>query len=632
MTSTHTVGPSAQTGTDLREIANRRRRDFLDFLVRSSSSALALAAAGSLAACGGGGDDGTAVSPTTPTAPATPDTAPAVFAFGVASDDPLADRVILWTHAKIPDSTADVALTWEVASDAGFTRPVRSGTVSALQSRSFTAKVDVTGLAPGASYFYRFRDATGASSTVGITRTLPAADADSVTFAVFSCALYSEGYFHAYADAAKSQALYALHLGDYIYEYGSDPRKYGNAAIPGNRVASPANDIVTMNDYRTRHALYKSDLDLQAAHARMPWITVWDDHEFANDAHAEGAQNHDPATQGDWATRKAIAARVYHEWMPIRSPDPDDLLRIHRRFDFGRLFTLHMLDTRIEGRDRGYDGFGDADGGTARYLAGLAPDADGRRPDAARRMMSSRQQDWLVAGMAASTAPWQLLGNQTVMARMWMPRSVLAAFAAAPASVPGAIAAYLGAKATRAAAGAGALTSAQAALLDATANPRLPYNLDAWDGYPAQREALLQAVRSLGRRLVTLSGDSHNAWFAQLTTLAGERVGVEFAGTAVTSSGFEAVGLGALAPSIDGSALTPQLGEAALGAGLGLIDDVAYCDTSRRGYLLMTVTPSAVRGAYVYVGSVKQPTYTATIGRTVTVAATAGGMAAPVLG
>ena len=626
MTNRH-IPPTPQTDTDPREVANRRRRDFLDFLVRSSSSAVALAAVGSLAACGGGGND-SAPAP----APAPPAATPAAFAFGVASGDPLTDRVILWTHAKVPDSTADVALTWDVANDAAFTSIVRSGTVTATADASFTAKVDVTGLTAGASYFYRFRDATGATSTIGTTRTLPAADVASVKFAVFSCTLYSEGYFHAYDAAAKSDAQYALHLGDYIYEYGSDPKKYGNSSIPGNRVTSPANDIVTMNDYRTRHALYKSDLNLQAAHARMPWITVWDDHETANNGYVNGAENHNPATQGDWVTRKNIAAKVYHEWMPIRTPDPANLLKIYRRFDFGNVFTLHMIDTRLEGRDRQYDNFGDADGGIARYLAGITPNANGIRPDASRQMMSAEQQNWLTSGMQASSATWQLLGNQTIMARMWLPGSVLSTVASNPAGTPAAITAFLTAKATRAAAGPGALTPTQTALLDPATNPRLPYNLDSWDGYPAQREAILQTVKTQGKRLVTLSGDSHNAWFTQLATLAGDKVGVEFAGTSVTSTGFESAGLGALASSIDGSALVPQLGNAAIGAGLGLIDDVRYCDTTRRGYLVMTVTPAQVKGEYVYVSSVKEPTYTATVGRTITVAATAGGTAVPVIG
>jgi len=591
------------------EVTSRR-----EFLLKTAA---AIAAGSSVAACGGGGDDDVTPAP------------PAQFTYGVASGDPLSDRVILWTYAKVADSNAAVPLTWQVATDSSFASIVSSGSVEALPANGFTAKVDATGLTAGASYFYRFRDAAGTPSTVGATRTLPAASVASVKFAVFSCSLYSEGYFNAYADAAKSDALYALHLGDYIYEYGSDTAKYGNKdAAALNRVATPANDIVSLADYRQRHAQYRSDADLQALHAKMPWITIWDDHEFANNAYKDGAENHNSATQGDWAVRKAAAAKAYHEWLPIRTADMANLLKIYRRFDFGKLLSLHMLDTRIEGRDRQYDNFGDSDGGITRYITGLTPVA-GVRPDASRRMISTAQQDWLTAGLSASTATWQFLGNQDIMARMWFPASVLskqaAAFASPPtatlADVAAAINDYLTAKATRAAAGAGALTSVQAALLNPKINPTLPYNLDAWDGYPTQRDAILTTVKSLNKNLVVLSGDSHNGWFTQLTTLAGVKAGVEFAGSSVSSTGFEAVGLGELASSLDGSALAPQLGTAAIGAGLGLVDDLGYVDTKRRGYLLMTVTAASVKGEYVFVNTVKSKTYTASIGKTITVTA-----------
>ena len=467
---------------------------------------------------------------------------------------------------------------------------------------------------------------------MGTTRTLPAADAASVKFAVFSCSLYSEGFFNSYADAARSDALYAVHLGDYIYEYGSDPAKYGNRdAVALGRVVVPTNDIVNLFDYRARYALYRSDVNLQALHARMPWITVWDDHEFTNDAYTNGAENHNPASQGDWNTRKAIAARVYHEWLPIRSPDPANLLKIYRRFDFGGLMTLHMLDTRVEGRDQQYDNFGDADGGYNRYIAGLTPNASGIRPDASRRMISAEQQNWLTTGIGASTASWQFLGNQDIMARMWMPASVLQASgpttgapptAASLNAVTTAISTFLTAKATRAAGGAAALTPAQAGLLNPSLNPRLPYNLDSWDGYPANRDAIFNTIKGLNKRLVVLSGDSHNAWFTNLTTLAGEKVGVEFATASVTAPGFESVGLGTFGPALDGSSLVPTVGQAAIGAGLGLIDDLNYSDTSRRGYLTMTVTADNIKGEYVFVSTVKSPNFTSAIGRTITVSRT----------
>lgn len=542
------------------------------------------------------------------------------FNFGVASGDPLADRVILWTHAKFAGLTDSVVLTYQVANDASFSTIVSTGTVTASDSTGYTAKVDATGLAAGREYYFRFISGKWISP-VGFTRTLPATTVTSVKFAVFSCTLYSAGYFNAYDAAVKSGAQYAVHLGDYIYEYGSDPAKFGNTdAVNLGRVTSPANEIVTLEDYRTRYALYRSDPNLKAIHAAMPWITVWDDHEFANNAWVDGAENHNPATQGSWSARKAIAARVYHEWMPIRAQDPANLLKIYRRFDFGNIFTLHMVDTRIEGRDKQYDAYGDADGGITRYATALTTGAD-----ATHRMMSTTQQTWLTSGMSASTATWQIMGNQDIMAKMWFPASILQAQATATVSptpanlqaVSTAISSFLTAKGTRAAYGQSALTPTQVALLDKTTNPRLPYNLDAWDGYPIQRENILQTVKAQSKKFVTLSGDSHNGWFTNLTTLAGEKVGVEFAGSSVTSPGFESAGLGGLASSLDGTAVVPG----GHGLGLGLVDDLNYVDTIRRGYLLMTATANSIKGEYVYVDTIKSTSYAATVGKTITVSA-----------
>ncbi len=570
------------------------------FLLQSAGTVAAVAASSSvLVACGGG--DGPA----------------AEFRYGVASGDPLADRVILWTHAKFSGSTESVPLTWQVSTDGNFGHIVASGSVQATADSGFTAKVDATGLTAGNTYYYRFRDAQGNASPTGATRTLPASNVSSVKFAVFSCTLYSAGFFNAYDAAAKSDAQYAVHLGDYIYEYGADPAKFGNAdAVALGRVTAPVQDIVSLEDYRTRYATYRADPSLQAAHAVMPWITVWDDHEFANNAWVDGADNHNSATQGAWATRKGNAARAYHEWMPIRTPDAANLLKIYRRFDFGNIFTLHMVDTRIEGRDKQYDGYGDADGGMNRYVAALTSGSD-----AAHRMMSVTQQSWLTNGTAASTATWQILGNQDIMARMWFPASVLQAQATAtvaptPANqqaVLSAISAFLTAKATPAA----ARTPTQAGLVSASTNPRLPYNLDAWDGYPVQRETILQTIRAQGKKLITLTGDSHNAWFANLTTLAGDKVGVEFAGSSVTSPGFESVGLGGLAGALDGTSVAPGM----QGTGLGLVDDLNYADSQRRGYLVITATAAAVKGEFVFVDAIKSRTYSASVGKTVTVAA-----------
>ena len=576
-----------------------------DFIIKMASVSSVVAAGSVLSACGGGSSNDPMLQ----------------FNYGVASGDPKTDRVILWTHARYVGSSDSVALTYQVATDVGFSTIVSTGTATASASSGYTAKADATGLTAGSTYYYRFV-AGRWNSPVGTTRTLPAADVTSVKFAVFSCSLYSAGYFNAYDSAVRSGAQYALHLGDYIYEYGSDPAKFGNGSAAAlGRVTAPDNEIVTLDDYRTRYAKYRSDPNLKTLHATMPWITVWDDHEFANNSWVDGAENHDSTKQGPWAARKAIAAQVYHEWMPIRVQDPANLLKIYRSFDFGTIFTLHMLDTRIEGRTKQYDAYGDADGGITRYVTALASGTDAQHP-----MISTTQQKWLTDGTLASKATWQIMGNQDIMARMWFPANVLqaqnTAFAAPTAAnqtaVVTAISTFLTAKATPSA----FRTPTQAALVSTTQNPRLPYNLDSWDGYPIQRETILQTIRGQGKKLVTLSGDSHNAWFTNLTTLDGSKAGVEFAGTSVTAPGFESVGLDALQSSLDGTALSPNPLAPTYGTGLGLIDDLNYVDAKRRGYLLMTATAASIKGEYVFVDTIVSTTYAASTGKTVTVSAT----------
>jgi len=572
------------------------------FLTRTGSLA-ALVGASSLSACGD--SSGSII--------------PSQFLYGVASGDPLANSVILWTHAKRPNTDSDVNLTWQLATDNGFTNIVKTGTVMASMAAGNTAKVDATGLTAGTVYYYRFMDETGATSPTGTTKTLPSASVTSVKFAVFSCTLYSAGFFNVYESALSSGAEFAIHLGDYIYEYGSDPAKFGNTdstttpagtAVSLGRVVSPSNDMVSLSDYRARFALYRLDPNLQALHAKMPWITVWDDHEFANNAYMTGAQNHDPATQGDWLTRKATAARAYHEWMPIRTPDASNLLKIFRKFDFGNLFSLHMIDTRIEGRTKQvYGWYGDPFDAKvqpyawADYQAGLTP-VGGVYPDAANKMMSDTQFSWLTTNINSATTTWQIIGNQDIMAKLWYPASVIQANAQGTAAFQTAVTNYLTLKAGN---------PANTALV-----PKLPINMDSWDGYPIQRETLLQSIRLTGKKLVVLSGDSHNAWFNDLRTLDGTtKVGVEFATSSVTAPGYESAGLGELGPYIDGSAVAGGN----FGTRAGLLDDVNYVDTKRRGYLLMTVTASAVKGEFVFVDTVRSKAYTASVGKTVTVRA-----------
>ena len=545
------------------------------FVIRLASLATVASSGMALSACMGDGGE------------------PPVFSYGVCSGDPLADRVMLWTHAQVPNSSEDVPLTYEVATDASFATLVSSGSTLASAASGHTAKADATGLAAGKDYFFRFRSGD-AISPVGRTRTLPAAGATSVSLAVFSCSNYPAGYFNVYAEAAKSGAQFAVHLGDFIYEYGADGYASTDAKALG-RVVEPANECLSLADYRKRYAQYRSDPDSKVFSASLPLIAVWDDHEVANDTHKDGAENHTATTEGSFAARRAAAIQAWHEWMPVRAPDASNLMKIYRSFDFGGLAVLHMLDTRVIGRDKQVE--------FAELLnPATAATAQATLASTSRTIMGSTQLQWLQGQLAASKATWQVLGQQVLMARMEFPVSILTHLNPDNTS-PDALAAgqkaitdYLTAKGTAAQAPA-LLTDAQKALLDTKLNPKLGYNLDAWDGYPVEREIVLSTAAKLGKKLVVLAGDTHNAWCSRLTLVNGTVVGQEYGTSSVSSPGFEEY-LSALPP-----AQTKQIFE-------GVVNDLRYADTSRRGFLLMNFTPTEAKGTFCFVSTVKSRTYT----------------------
>lgn len=524
---------------------------------------------------------------------------PIRFDHGVASGDPLSDRVILWTHARRPRAQQPIWLRWEVSLDARFRRIVSAGWVRAASENGFTAKVDATGLRPGQRYFYRFRTWLSVSP-VGITRTLPEKGVQQVRLAVFSCSNYPAGYFHAYSEAVRAGAEYALHLGDYIYEYGAAGYASEDAQAMG-RTSRPAHELLTLDDYRERYAQYRSDPDLKQLHAHLPMIAIWDDHEIANNAWTDGAENHDPATEGAYGERVRAALQAYHEWMPIRTPDPTDLRKIYRSFDFGDLLSLHMLETRLLGRDRPIELLELVHPATA--VSAATELASPRR-----QMLGVGQQDWLTGELMASNARWQVLGQQVLMGRMAFPVSVLQALnpantsPEAQAAAMQAVGDYLRAKAV-AAVQPSALTPAQQALLNPRLNPQLGYNLDAWDGYPAAREILLGTVAALGKRLVVLAGDTHNAWHNDLTLMDGTKVGEEFATHSVSSPGLEKY-LATIAPAQTAAIFR------------GVVDTLRYCDTHRRGFLLMSFTPEAATGAWHVLDTVKSSSYTVGVAHT----------------
>jgi alkaline phosphatase D len=558
------------------------------FVIKIASVSAVLATGAGLSACGGDGDS-------------------AEFNFGVSSGDPLMDKVILWTHAKYPGSDAAVALRYQVANDVAFSQIVSEGDVTATVATGFTAKVDASGLKAGTAYFYRFSQ--GAShSPVGRTRTLPQT-ADSLKLAVMSCTNFPAGFFNVYAEVAKSDVEFALHLGDYIYEYAASGYASSAAASLG-RVSVPANELLTLADYRARHAQYKSDPDSKNLHALKPMIAIWDDHEIANDAFKDGAENHTPASEGAWADRKAAALQAYHEWMPIRTGV--DKSKIYRSFNFGNLVSLHMLDTRLIGRDEQIDiaDLAGANGAGARTTALAAFSSP------TRQLLGTEQMQWLQGQLMASTARWQVLGQQVLMGRMEFPVSVLTALntsdlsPAAQAAGQKAVSDYLTAKATPAA----SRTPAQVGLMNTTLNPKLGYNLDAWDGYVAARETLLMTAYQLQKRLVVLAGDTHNAWHSDLTllglanpALAGTKVGEEFATSSVSSPGLENY-LVTLSPA--------QI----KGIFEGVVEDLNWMDASQRGFLKMSFTSSEAKGEWFFVNTISNRNYTSALGQTKTMA------------
>ena len=408
------------------------------------------------------------------------------FRHGVASGDPLSDRVMLWTRITTDRPATTVA--WSLATDTAMARVVARGEVPTGAARDHTVKVDVSGLTPGTTYYYRF-EAEGSRSAVGRTRTLPRGTVSRLRLGVVSCANYPAGYFNAYAALAVRPDLDAVvHLGDYLYEYAN--RRYGDGEKFG-RIPSPDKEILTLEEYRQRHAQYKTDSDLQDVHRQHPFIVVWDDHELANNTWRGGAENHDPEEgEGDWYVRRNAAVQAYFEWMPIREDAQALSPRIYRTLKFGDLADLILLDTRLVGRDE----------------QASSRDDSTLIESPSRTLLGSAQEGWLHGELAESkrtATRWQILGQQVMFA---------------PQSAPG----------------------------------RPAGNVDTWDGYRASRERVFDMVDQLKiDSFVVLTGDVHSNWVYDLprrpfdgfdlSTGRGS-LGVELVGTSVTSRSNVGVG------------------------------------------------------------------------------------------
>lgn len=522
------------------------------------------------------------------------------FQHGVASGDPLADRVILWTRVSVDDESASgPEVAYEVALDRGFEQVVTTGAAPALASSDRTVKVDVAGLAPGTEYYYRF-SLGETRSPIGRAKTLPVGPTAEFKLAVFSCANYPFGYFNVYRHFANAEPVdAALHLGDYFYEYGPD----GYGAETGDelsRAHSPARETVTLDHYRARHAQYKSDPDLQAAHAAAPFITIWDDHESANNATPTGAENHDPDEgEGEWSARKAAAIRAYFEWMPIREPEPNrPRSAIWRSFEIGDLATLTMLETRLTVRSPEIFPSelpipADAADGDAAVQAAVDAFLAERVGDPARELLGAAQLQTIAATLNASTSsgkPWQILGNQVMLARVTSPNYVeeLPFYVRQVAKRDEFIWEFL--KRTRF---------------------RIPANLDSWDGFPADRTRLYTAARTASANLVAFTGDTHCHWASRLTSDDGAPVGVEFATSSVTSpSAYELL----KAPGLHAGRLVERANP-----------EVEMMEPYRRGYIRARFTADRVAADFITVDTVTSPAFTAKIAHQFTARPAAAG-------
>lgn len=397
---------------------------------------------------------------------------PAVeFSHGVASGDPTADAVVLWTRALPMGSQRSGLVHWQIATSPDFATPLREGTVKSASRHDFTVKVDVRDLPAATTLYYRFFTDEN-SSPIGVTTTLPKGVVDKVKFAVFSCSNYPAGYFTPYAAAAIDESIdVVLHLGDYIYEYQDGGYATENAVEIG-RQFMPGNEgeLLTLRDYRLRYATYRQDKGLLSLHQNKPFIAVWDDHEIANDTYAGGAQNHSPA-EGDFSNRRAAAIQAYYEWLPIRPPMGDDNPQIYRYFEFGNLVSLYMLDTRVIGRQqqiavanyKDTDGHFDSDG----FFAAIN--------DPKRTLLGQEQFNWLRDTVATSNSRWHLLGQQVLMGKMHFPAEI---FAASTEAVPEIISSLVRIKQKQAAGLAITVQEQQRLALT------MPYNTDAWTAMP----------------------------------------------------------------------------------------------------------------------------------------------------
>ncbi len=535
-------------------------------------AALSTALAGGAAAC--------AKAPATSPFDAVAAGAGGAFAHGVASGDPDATSVVIWSRLT-PAAPEPQTVAWQVAETEDFARPVVESEIVAAPENDFTCKAVAAGLKSGRRYFYRFR-AGEAVSPIGRTRTVPEGRLESARFAVISCSNYPFGHFNVYDRIAREDGLDAvLHLGDYIYEYGTDGYG-GDSGRALDRNHEPGHEILTLADYRRRHGQYKADPASQAMHAAHPLIAVWDDHETADNAWSGGANNHDPETEGTWEDRKRAALQAYFEWMPVRDPAPGAAREaLFRAWSWGDLLTLVTLETRLMAR-----------AAQIKYndIVPTLTDAEAVRKfrdetlwGADRGMLGEAQLGHIAKAMKRSAErgePWRLIANQIIMAKVTAPNL-------APRVSEEDIVALQK-----------EWDQARAFVQFSTLG--LPTNLDAWDGYPAARERFYDALRrQKAEGVIVVTGDTHTWWANNLVARDGAHVGVELGVNSVTSpSPYRKSFLGG--KGAEYALLTNQENP-----------DVRYLSGEDHGYIDLTLTREEAKARFIAVDTVEAPAYNA---------------------
>ena len=558
--------------------------------------------------------------------------APVHFTHGVASGDPLMDRVILWTRL-VPGGGEHASATcrWQVASDNQFKQIVSSGVASTSAEQDYTVKADAKGLSPGTQYYYRFVSAD-VVSPVGMTRTLPVGDVHQFRIGLASCSNYPQGFFNAYQHMAGTNLDLVLHLGDYIYEY--EEGIYANPAALEElgRHVEPLNEIVSIEDYRMRYGLYRTDPGLQALHARHPFICIWDDHDIVNNTWKSDAEDHDEG-EGDFQTRVNNARKAYHEWLPTRTDNGNDQGPIYRNYEVGNLADLILLDTRLHGRDRilhysedlqlrtasfrlsGSDKgeiiseteAASVEDGKIRRLAlpfdftsgsptpvtdyelikdltaetlpdgwHYLPDSihfkDNVLADESRTILGFDQEQWLSDTLKKNStrgATWQVLGQQVLMGKLRFPILTDDQINWDHVSEEG---------------------RSSLGMMQILAQDELPLNLDNWDGYSACRDRVFRSLEKYAKNPIVLSGDSHNAWAFNLKNNKGEPVGIEIGAPGITSPGLEKVL--PVEPPIMAQSMRDSSPE------------VFDLDTFRRGWSELVLTPATAINQWHFVDTV----------------------------